>query len=158
MKIIPLTQGKATLVDDEDFEFLNQFKWYAHKCRNTYYVQRGYKKEDGKLGNIHMHRIIMDIKNNKQIDHIDHNGLNNQKSNLRICNHKQNMRNSTGFGKSKFKGINLQRGKYFAAHISINGKTKHLGSFKTEIEAAKKYDEAAKMYYGEFANLNFKNI
>jgi hypothetical protein len=153
MRLIKLTQEKFAKVDDEIFEYLDQFKWYAHKVKNTYYAQRGCKLKNGKRGNIHMHKIIMNTKN--KIDHADRDGLNNQKSNLREATNSQNQMNKIGWGKSIFKGAHVQRGKYFAAHIKINGKQKHLGSFKTAEEAAYKYDEAALLNYGKFARLNF---
>jgi hypothetical protein len=147
MKIIKLTQGQFSQVDDEDYEFLNQFKWQAYKAPNTYYAMR-----ESKGKTIRMHRIIMKTPSNLMVDHIDHNGLNNQKINLRNCNASQNQCNKKPIGSSIYLGVNI----CIRATIRINNKNVNLGSFKTEIEAAKAYDKAAKENFGEFANLNFK--
>jgi hypothetical protein len=94
------------------------------------------------------------------VDHIDHNGLNNQKKNLRICTFAENCRNlrSSRHKNSKYKGVHWhKRRKKWAAQISCNNKTYHLGYFTNEIEAAKAYDRAAKKYHGKFASLNFNS-
>jgi len=158
MKEIQLTQGFFVQVDDSDFNWLNQWKWHAVKNRNTFFARRnGSIKHNKSRGLVYMHRIIMDAPKNMQVDHIDHNGLNNQKSNLRICNNSQNHMNRTPWGSSKYLGVHIKlKGKYIQSQIKANGKTIHLGLFKTEEEAAMAYDRAAKFYFGEFANLNFK--
>ncbi len=156
------------LVDDEDYELVNKRKW-TFECNErkngltpVYYARRMQK---GKK--IRMHRFIMNAKPGEQIDHIDHNGLNNQKSNLRFCNNTENRRNVTPYGKSKYLGVNhlvvnIKRNgikrtySYITAQITINKKNTYLGIFQTEEDAAKAFDEMAKIYYGEFANLNFK--
>jgi hypothetical protein len=151
MKEIKLTQNKVALIDDEDYEYLNQFKWYANKVRNTFYAKRGRNKTAQQ-----MHRIIMNPPTNMQIDHKDHNGLNNQKFNLRLCTNSQNRMNSIPYGKSKYLGVSIFRGKIPRAQIKVNNKIIYLGQFKTEEAAAREYDEMAKIYHKEFANLNFK--
>jgi len=170
MKEITLTQGMVALVDDEDFEWLNQWKWCVNK--KTYAKRAIYK--NGEIQILLMHRDIMNAQKGMQVDHIDHNCLNNQKSNLRLCNNSQNQMNcNTKGGKSKYKGVvlkiknrsqTLKNGKIktyyyskpFYAQITVNSKKKFLGYFKTEMQAAIAYDEAAVKYFGEFANLNFK--
>ena len=92
------------------------------------------------------------------IDHINHNGIDNRKANLRVATRAQNNRHTKKRikSRSKYKGIYFdRRDRVWYARITTNGKTKHLGSFKDEIEAAKAYDEAARKYHGEFAGLNF---
>jgi hypothetical protein len=161
MKLIPLTRGKFVMVDDEDYEYLNQWKWYATKSHITFYAERQQRLNPGiqpqKQKNIKMHRLIMNTSQNMQVDHIDHNGLNNQKSNLRNCTLSQNARNRKARGKSKYLGVYFYGENLFRADIRPSEhKTIHLGLFKSEIDAARAYDNEAKKYYGEFANLNFK--
>jgi hypothetical protein len=151
MKEIKLTQGKVALVDDEDFEYLNQWKWHAHKDRLNYWY--AIRTVSGKR--IPMHRQIMNTPKDRQVDHIDHNGLNNQRSNLRNCTRSQNQMNRKAFGKSKYIGVNFKSNK-IVAQIHVHGKKYHLGYFNTEEAAAIARDIASKKYYGEFANLNFK--
>jgi len=149
MKEIKLTQGKVALVDDEDFDYLNQFKWHASKSRKTFYASRG------KNPAIKMHRFIMKTKEGLQVDHIDHNGLNNQKNNLRNCTIHQNNMNK-GMGEKEYmRGIYKAKNR-FRSIITLNYKSYSIGFFKTEEEAARAYDQKAKEMFGEFANLNFK--
>lgn len=159
MKLIPLTQGKFAQVDDEDYEYLNQWKWYAHNCSDLCYARRSYRSDGGVKIFVTMHRIIMKTINTKlQVDHKDHNGLNCQKYNLRICTSSENCRNrrkGKRISASKFVGINWVKAKgRWVSLIYINRKIKYLGMFKNEIDAALCYNEAAKKYFGEFANLN----
>ena len=158
MKEIILTQGKVVQVDDEDFEYLNQFKWHAIKCHKTFYAAK-YFNSNKNCRKTFMHRLIMNIPQGLENDHIDHDGLNNQKNNLRICTKDQNNRNRTPKGMSKYLGVYFdfyKNKKYINASIRTNGKKIYLGRFKTEEDAAKKYDKAALYFHGEFANLNFK--
>ncbi len=151
MKQIKLTQGKVTLVDDSDFEWLNQWKWYARRHRNTYYATRHFSPR-------RMHRLILNAQTAQEIDHKDRDGLNNQRKNLRFCTHGQNKMNSTKRtnGSSIYKGVCWhKRDKRWRAKITLNGKQKQLGSFISEMKAAKAYDKAALELFGAFAKLNF---
>ncbi len=155
---IALTQGKYAIVDPEDFETLNLFKWCAAKDYETFYAIR-YARINNKNTTIKMHRQIMNAKKNDIVDHRDKDGLNNTRENLRIATAAQNNANSKrgmNRGKSKYKGVcrDEKCGKWRAG-IKCQGKHIHLGMFEDEIEAAKAYDEAAKKYHGEFAVLNF---
>jgi hypothetical protein len=156
MKEIKLTQGKFAQVDDEDYEYFNQWRWCAHKSGKTYYVIRFSKSHNKKRNMIHLHREIMNTPDNMFVDHIDINGLNCQRHNMRNCTKSQNQMNRRVYGKSKFKGVQLLYNKYIIAQITFCGVHIRLGTFKTKEEAAKAYDEKAKELYGEFANLNFK--
>lgn len=159
MKEIELTQGKVTLVDDEDFEYLNQFNWYAAKFKNTFYAQRGICV--GKRINIiKMHRVIMSTPIGLDVDHIDGLGLNNQRINLRNCTRSQNSMNQKPRlnCSSKYKGVTWnKRDKVYNARIIINYKKIDLGYFTNEAEAALAYNFKAKELFGEFACLNTIN-
>lgn len=154
MKTIPLTQHKSALVDDEDYEWLNQWKWCARlKPSGQCYAVR-VKQVNGTKRLIRMHRLILGAKQNQQVDHIDHNGLNNTRKNIRLCTASENQwnRRKLKSATSKYKGVRLDDGRW-RAQISHNGQTKQLGSFSTEEEAAKAYNEIAKQR-GKFAKLN----
>lgn len=152
-KQIQLTQGQVAIVDDEDFALVYGRKWYAHKNKNTYYAKTWVAGENKTIS---MHRLIL---GNSELvtDHIDGDGLNNTRKNLRRCTRQQNGRNQvvrTYPGKaSRYKGVFLDR--KWKAQITVNGKYKFLGRFENEIDAAHAYDKAAKELFGEFARLNF---
>ncbi|MBA7691068.1 hypothetical protein ES703_99606 [subsurface metagenome] len=151
--LIPLTQGKFAIVDAEDYDRLNQYKWYASKCKNTFYACR---VEGGTT--IRMHREIMRAPKGLICDHIDHNGLHNRKGNLRLCTNAQNSYNqqACATGTSKYKGVcwHKCRSKW-SARIRCDGKFYNLGDFDNEMEAAMAYDNKAAELFGEFAWLNF---
>lgn len=157
MKQIKLTQGKYALVDDADYEWLNQWKWHANKKRDTFYVIRN-AIIGSKRTLIAMHREILGLTDPKiHADHKDGNGLNNQRNNLRSCTHAQNQMNRRSFkgGTSKFKGVTWhKRSSKWAGNIRVYGKIRYLGIFHTQLEAAIIYNIAARKYFGEFANPN----
>lgn len=156
--------GLFALVDDEDFDHLNQFGWYKMKGKRTFYAARDVWKNNKRIKRILMHREIMGFPADMLVDHIDHDGLNNQRENLRICTYKENARNSTSMrgSTSKYLGVCAEKTKkgvlHWRATITVNRKSIWLGSFKTEWEASLAYDDAAVEYFGEFANLNWKEI
>lgn len=162
MRLIQLTKGYFAQVDDEDFEALNKFEWrLSNPNRSMYAVRDDYSKikrgGNGKTKIVLMHREIMGDIGGQIIDHIDGNGLNCQKSNLRIANRSQNgaNRKSSKSSTSKYLGVSLCKdSRKWRAQITYNKKTISLGRFIMEIDAAKKYNEAAIMYHGEFANIN----
>lgn len=154
MKEIPLSLGLVAFVDDEDFEWLNQWKWYAVKKHKIFYAER--TTSDRK--HLKMHRLILGLSDQSVLcDHIDGNGLNNCRANLRACSHTENMRNTRPHpGFSKYKGVQPRYNKSlkWAAYIRINNKEKCLGRFDSEEEAARHYNLAAKETFGDFARLN----
>lgn len=162
MKEILLSNGMKTMVDDEDFDTLNLWPWHAEKRHNNVFY--AYSKH------MRMHRFILrdSLKPKQCIDHIDGNGLNNQRSNLRICSQRQNLYNSKlrKTSKSGFKGVSEYtakrlwkdyNGPVYRARITFKNKEIALGFFKCPKEAAKARDLKAKELHGEFALLNFPN-
>lgn len=162
MKLITLSHGRFSLVDDIDFDILSQWKWSArqnppNRGHDIWYAVR--TTGTPPRVTIYMHRQIaslMGIPASCDIDHKDRNGLNNQRYNLRPCSQFQNngnRRKQAGCS-SRFKGVswNPKRKKWEASIKS--GKNIFLGRFLSEIEAANAYDVAAKEHFGEFARLN----
>jgi len=153
MKEIKLTQGQIALVDDEDFEYLNSFKWFSAKNGNYIYARRNIRK-NGKRTKIFMHQVIM---NGKNIDHANRNGCDNQRLNLRFSTKSENSMNckKQNNTSSKFKGVCFKNSlNKWRSYITINGNQKYLGHFILEIDAAKAYNNKAIELFGEFANLN----
>ena len=159
MKQIPLTQGQYALVDDADYDWLNQWNWCANLMNGNFYVVRMSSMKNGKRHIIRMHRQILELEygDKRQGDHVNHITLDNQRENLRICTLGQNQMNRVKQPNtsSQFKGVSwYKRHKKWRVHIRIDKITKHIGLFVSEKEAALAYNEAAKKHYGEFANLN----
>lgn len=158
MKEIKLTQGKVALVDDEDYDELMKHKWCAHKMGNNYYADRGIYI-NGKHYTILMHRQILGITEYSiQVDHINMNGLDNRRCNIRTCSASQNFMNQKSYknSSSKYKGVCWRNdSKKWRARIRLNKKAYNIGTFENEIDAAKAYDEFAKKMFGEFARTNF---
>jgi hypothetical protein len=157
MKQIPLTNGLFALVDDEDFDRVNQYKWQAYKATDgLIYAVRRIKGETHKK--IRMHRFIMNTSNpNIKIDHRNSDSLDNQKHNLRIATNSQNQQNrrkTTGLT-SIYKGVcRVKHRNLYRSTLYINRKPINLGYFKDEIMAAQAYNLAAEKYFGEFAKVN----
>jgi hypothetical protein len=158
MRRIKLTQGKYTLVSTIDFEYLNQWKWYARKQRSTWYAVRDIWIPVHKI--LYMHRLIHNrlyFNTQMQTDHKDQNGLNNQRNNLRVATNTENNRNKKKQrnNTSGYKGVywSNQGHKWFV-QICVNKRLIYLGYFTEKLEAAKVYNKAAKKYFGEFAYLN----
>lgn len=154
MKQIPLTQGKYALVDDEDFEYLNQWKWHVTRKRSNWYAQRWIGKKS-----ILMQNVILNLTEEERADHTDGDGLNNQRYNLRKATSLQNSRNrrKRNYTKYPYKGIRLFGDKW-QAYITIEKKQKHLGMYRTAEDAAAMYNQIAKQYFGEFAKLNIIGV
>lgn len=159
MKEIPLTQGKVAIVDDGDFKYLNQWKWWldGRPTRRTDYARRKIKTPEDKWKKVSMHRAILNVAEGVPVDHINGNGLDNRRENLRVCTLTQNMQNAPlrKDSTSGYKGVHWfeRRGKW-VAYINFQGKRVHLGYHDKKEDAAGAYNEAAKKYHGEFARLN----
>lgn len=159
MKKIFLTQGKYALVDDEDFEWLNQWKW---NYDNTTGYARRVQLIACKQITIYLHRYLMNVKKGLYTDHINGDKLNNCKSNLRICSQFINILNRNKLNKnntSGFKGVswNKLRNKWHVG-IWLKRKNIHIGYFDNIVRAAKAYDLASIKYHGEFGRRNFENL
>lgn len=160
MRTIELTQGKVALVDDSDYLAVSLYSWYAVKEGNVWYAARNEGSGRGNQRVVKMHRQIMNLqRGDKTIcDHKDHDGLNNQRGNLRLCSHAQNMRNRRSHRRSssRYLGVCKVSPRRWISQIRVDGKLKYLGRFGCETAAALAYDKQAKVFHGSFANLNFK--
>ena len=153
MNLIPLTQGKVAIVDDADFEWLSQFRWHYH---HGGYAERNVPI-NGEYRMITMHREIMRTPLGMDTDHINGNKLDNRRENLRICTRHENTWNQPirSNNTSGYKGVSFER--YYqkwAAYICVEYKQLRLGHYDTPEEAAREYDKAARIHYGEYARLN----
>lgn len=149
MRTIELKDGLFAMVDDEDYPTMSKLSWGIVRNRGSIYcINKGWL----------MHRLIMKTPIDMFCDHIDGNGLNNQKSNLRNCSHQQNMwnrrknKNST----SQYKGVSRYKNGKWLVHIKNpkTNKVEHIGLFEKEVNAALAYNQVATKYFGEFAHLN----
>lgn len=166
MKCIELTQGKVAIVDDEDFENIARFRWQcaSSKTHSLLYARRSQYMGGGaancKLKLVQMHNLILPPLPGFVVDHIDGDGLNNRRSNLRYATHSQNRANGGAHINSKtgIRGVCYREGRRlpWSASIICGGGTKkrHLGSFSTAEEAKESYITAAKARWGEFVRTN----
>jgi hypothetical protein len=154
---IPLTHGKVAIVDAGDFDWINQWKWRCVKSLNVWYAIRSrWKAEKMEDENIFMHRVIMQPKGNLRVDHIDRNGLNNSRSNLRLATFSQNAcnRKIPKHNASGYKGVYWDKdSNKWRAEIRTKGKLFRLGKFHNIKDASAAYKEAAQKYHGEFARI-----
>ena len=166
MKTIPIKRHPHILimVDDEDYEKLKDYTWRINKNREMVYAVRPVTKSEQLAKNypasIKIHREIMGIADNKKllVDHEDHNGLNNQKKNLRVCDGHQNQGNRRKLKTnttSKYKGVFYNSTySHWVAHIKQNGKRTILARLGNEQDCALEYNKEAVKRFGEFAYLN----
>ena len=154
---IPLTRRMFAKVDPEDYCWLSQFRWHYVRTSRTFYAVRTVYC-GGRSGKVWMHREIMGTPRGLVCDHINHNGLDNRKENLRNCTVAQNNLNRRRYrnGRSRYKGVwwskNVQM---WGAEIQVRGEAEFLGYFVYEVQAARAYDAAARRLHGRFASLNF---
>jgi len=155
VQFIELTQGYYAIVDDEDYAELSKHKWHAsvQKSGIVYAARKVGRK------NIKMHRVLFDdIPEDKLVDHINHNQLDNRRENLRLVTKKGSQRSKRGnrFSSSRFKGVSWNRCHGgWEARICVGGQNLNLGLFSEETNAAHAYDEAAIEHFGDNAYLNF---
>lgn len=160
MKRIPLTKGLFALVDDCDFDALNQFKWHASKHKNTFYAKKVFRNLDGTKAITMMHRALLSPKESEQVDHADRDGLNNCRTNLRICTYSENNKNRRIFknNTSGYRGVIAAPNGRFYAQIYKNGRCTALGGYGSILQAAEAYEAAAKRIYGDFAKQDWQAV
>lgn len=165
LKEIPLTQGQVALVLEDDYDELNEHKWYAlwsPNPRTFYAVRNGLKIKGEKRLHFTMHRVILNAPKGVQVDHRDGNGLHNYPPNIRLTSASGNCRNIgiPRHNNSGYKGVSWEtESKKWLAGINITltgSKKRHinLGRYMNILDAARAYNAAALKYHGEFACLN----
>ena len=154
---VPLSRGYVALIDAADWPLVSQHRWYSEIKDRTKYARTTRFSGQNRIY-VYMHRLIVGEPAGLQVDHRDGNGLNNRRSNLRVATGSQNQMNKGAMpnSTSPFKGVswNSNAGKW-AAVIRKNRKNYYLGLFVDEAKAARRYDDAARVMFGEFARLNF---
>lgn len=148
-------QQFTVLYDDEDHAIVSSRTWSVEANRQALYV--GHTRPN--IPGVKLHRLIMGVTDTAiKVDHINHNGLDNRKQNLRICTTTQNAQNSSSRknSTSKYLGVSIRKNGKWVAQIQVNKVKINLGYYVNEVEAAVIYDNAALKYFGDFANLNFK--
>jgi hypothetical protein len=147
---------RLLLLDDQDAHYYFAHTWHLTAGRHTLYVKRTFQRPGFKK-NIALHREIVGAIGPVIVDHINGNGLDNRRANLRVCRHRENLRNQPPRGErtSQYKGVYwVPSRKKWAVTMNVNGKTKAFGRYRSEQEAALAYNRAAKKYHGDFAWLN----
>ena len=155
--LVPLSRGKYALVDAEDADRVLRLRWTCYsKPWGGLYAARKPTISPGRRVTVPMKRFILRPENDRAlVDHINGNGLDNRKHNLRLCTHYQNIVNSSVSRKNKtgYKGVGME-GNRFCAYITFQGKRRLLGRFDTAMAGAAAYDRAAFAQWGVFARLN----
>jgi hypothetical protein len=153
VRVIPVTQGFHALVDDEDFDRVNQWSWTVKRSKRTVYAQG--------LANgqrLFLHRFILNAPSGVEVDHINGDGLDNRRSNLRLATVSQNQANRKRLNANNttgYRGVTYNKGnRRWLAQIQHEGIQMHLGYFTTPEEAARAYDQKAEELFGEFAKTN----
>lgn len=150
---IALTQGKTAIIDEGDAQRVLILKWRAFTQGTNWYAVayvRGSGAKNPKT--VYLHRFILDAPSGVQVDHINGDGLDCRRSNMRFVNNQQNHWNMKGRG--RYRGVYVKGDKWISC-IIVHGKQRQLGTFDTELEAALHFDNAAREHYGEYARFNF---
>ena len=151
-KLIPLSGGYVSIVDDDDYNELSRHSWSGAVDGRQKELVYARSWTGGA-----MHRRIMKASKGLVVDHINHDTLDNRKANLRICTNTQNTQwQANRPGKTGYRGVHINKTR-FQARIRNDGKSIHIGYFATALEAARAYDTAALDLRGEFAVLNFED-
>jgi hypothetical protein len=151
MTVIPIVKtALCACIDDADVPLVTRYRWYLRRARSGSYHAR--TTVDGRT--VYMHRLILGVTDRAvAIDHKDRDGLNNQRSNIRIATYRQNAANRIKDAESRYKGIS-PNGAGWKAEIGVRGVKRYLGTFASPTDAARAYDEAARAEFGEFALTN----
>jgi hypothetical protein len=157
---IHMAQPKYAKVDPADYKRLRGYEWLAKKGRSSFYARRrAAGSKAGKEALIYLHQEVIEVPEGMVVDHINHDGMDNRRANLRAATYSQNLchrKKRSGAKQSKYKGIYWRKkNRKWQAVITFDRKKIYLGYFRNEIDAAKAYDRAAMKYHGEFASLNF---
>ncbi len=154
---IYLGEGEWTILDRQDYYRLGNLKWTISGNSKKFYATRFLKIAPGKTKTLRLHREIMNAPKGLLVDHINSDTLDNRRANLRLATHSQNTCNSRikSKGSSKFRGVQFRKNRGWVAVTYKNKKMIWLGTFDSEIDAARAYDKAALEYHKEFARLNF---
>lgn len=154
-KAIELSGGRAVVVDEDDYPTLSAYHWLQHRGCSTWYARASVNGH-----RVMMHVFLLGSREGCTVDHINGNGLDNRRCNLRFATPSQQAQNvHGGRGRSQYKGVSwAKRQRKWAAVIYVGGRNRHLGYFSNEDDAAKAYDVAARLHYAEFACLNFPEV
>lgn len=150
---VPLTMGKKAVIDICDVHLVDGYNWTcAKRGGGLFYAYRQECIGGGKMKSILMHRVILSASDNDVVDHVDRDGLNNTKENLRICTHAENMRNRKmpSHNTSGFKGVKKTKSGRWSASIGFNGRNHHLGTFDSPEDAIIAYSEASRKMHVDF--------
>jgi hypothetical protein len=154
---VPLTRGKFALIDDADASRVLQHRWRVRQAPHTSYAITDIRNQRGELHTVSMHRFILEPEAGLVVDHLDDNGLNNTRANMRLCSQAENaarVRRPTS--RSGYRGVNRQvLASTWVARICYRGQQIDLGSYPTAEQAARAYDAKARELHGDHARLNF---